>query len=153
MSLAGNIRKQICKQANVPAGTSPCSACLFILGTENEPYGGGENIVFALRDHTGRAICMRIQRSSTQGASYALKNEVDFRKSIESLGILGFQKVTGHSVEGNDLIPAPFITLEWAHGTTLRWTDTFPTNRGHRNKVIHAIARITVDLLKIQKDG
>ena len=96
---------------------------------------------------------MRIQRNSTEWASYTLKQEVEFRKSIESLGILGFQKITGYVTEGNDLIRAPFITLEWAHGTTLRWTDNFPINLSYRDKVIHEIARITIDLLKIQKHG
>jgi hypothetical protein len=152
-SLAYNVRKQICKQANMPTGTPPCSACSFILGTEKRPFGGGENIVFALEDHKGRAICMRIQRKSTEGTSYVLKNEVEFRKAIESFGILGFQKVTGHAIEGNDVLHAPFITLEWAHGTTFRWTDDFPMNLGDRNKVIHVIARITIDLLKVQKHG
>ncbi len=95
---------------------------------------------------------MRIQRKSTEGTSYVLNNEVKFRKAIESFGIIGFQKVTGYAIEGNDLIHAPFITLEWAHGITLRWKDDFPILRD-RNKVIHAIARITLDLLQIQKHG
>jgi hypothetical protein len=151
--LAYNVRKQICKQASLPTGMPPCSACFFILGTESGRLGGGENIVFALQDHKGRAICMRIQRKFTEGTSYVLNNEVNFRKAIESFGILGFQKVTGYAIEGNSLVHAPFITLEWAHGITLRWTDDFPMNLGDRNKVIHAIARITIDLLKIQKHG
>lgn len=90
---------------------------------------------------------MRIQRIATEGTSHILHNEIQFRKAIEGLGIASFQKVTGHAIHGNDLIRAPFITLEWAHGTTLYWTDDFPTNLNHRNKVIRAIARITIDLL------
>jgi hypothetical protein len=122
----------------LPTGTPPCSECSFILGTEKTPFGGGENIVFALQDHNGRAICMRIQRKFTKWTSYVLNNEVNLRKSIESFGILGFQKVIGYALEGNDLINAPFITLEWVHGIDLRWTDDFPMDLGDRNKVIHA---------------
>jgi hypothetical protein len=96
--LAYNVRKQICKQASLLTGTPPCSACSFILGTEKRQFGGGENIVFALQDHKGRAICMRIQRQFTEGTSYVLKNEVNFREAIESFGIWGFQKVIGYAI-------------------------------------------------------
>ncbi len=62
---------------------------------------------------------------------------------MESFGILGFQKVTGHALQGSDLIYAPFITLEWQHGMTLRWTDDSPLDLGNQNDIIRAIARIT----------
>jgi hypothetical protein len=151
--LAYNICKQICKQASLPAGVPPCSSCSFILGTEKAPFGGGENIVFALQDHNGREICMRIQREFTKLTSYVLNSEVNFRKAIESFGISGFQKVIGYSLEGNDLIHAPFIMLEWVHGVTLRWTDDFPIDVNDRNKIIRAVAKVTIDLLKIQQHG
>jgi hypothetical protein len=151
--LAYNICKQICKQASLPAGVPPCSSCLFILGTEQAHFGGGENIVFALQDHTGREICMRIQRELTKWTTYVLNSEVNFRKAIEGFGISGFQKVIGYSLEGNDLIQAPFIMLEWVHGLTLQWTDSFPVDVNDRNKIIHAIAKVTIDLLKVQKHG
>lgn len=96
---------------------------------------------------------MRIQRHFTEETSYILTNEVKFREAIETFGFSGFQKVIEYALEGNDLIHAPFIALEWIHGIPLRWTDGFPIDVGDRNKVIHAIARITVNLLKIQKHG
>ncbi|KAF2021331.1 hypothetical protein BU24DRAFT_416993 [Aaosphaeria arxii CBS 175.79] len=107
-----NVRKHICQQAQPPTETPPCSACSFILDTERNPYAGGQNTVFALRDHAGKEICMRIQHSPTEGSSYVLEKEVNFRKAIESAGVSGFQKVIGCATRGNDLIPAPFITLE-----------------------------------------
>ena len=148
-----NIRKQICKQAGLPTEMSPCSACFFILNTELGLLGGGENSIFALQDHKGRAICVRIRREFTELTSHILNDEVKFRKAIENFGIMGFQKMTGYAIEGNDLIPAPFLTVEWAHGVTLRWTDDFPQGLHDRNKVIRAIASITIDLLKIQERG
>jgi len=78
----------------MPTETAPSLECSFILGTEITQFGWGENIVLVLRDHKEKAICTRIQRSFTEGTSYILKYEVNFRKSIESFGILGIQKGT-----------------------------------------------------------
>lgn len=54
-------------------------------------------------------MCMRIQRKFTEGTSYVLNNEVKFRKAIECFGIVGFQKVNGCAIEGNDLKHGPPI--------------------------------------------
>ncbi|OBT67922.1 hypothetical protein VE03_02584 [Pseudogymnoascus sp. 23342-1-I1] len=43
--------------------------------------------------------------------------------------------------------------MEWADGESLHWSDTSPTSLSHRQKIIHAIADATLDLLQIQKPG
>jgi hypothetical protein len=127
--LVYNVRKQICKQASLLTGTPPCSACSFILGTEKRQFGGGENIVFALQDHKGRAICMRIQRQFTEGTSYVLKNEVNFREAIESsesgasrrsldMPLKGTTSYTLHLLRWNGRMALPF-----AGRTISPWTS------------------------------
>jgi len=114
---------------------------------------GGEAVVFALQDHQGRKIGIRIQRKSTEATSYILSKEVEYLKAIESFNIARFQKVIDYEIHGNPLICAPFISVEWADGEPLRWTDTCPADLSHRRKIIHAIAEATLDLLQIQRPG
>lgn len=96
---------------------------------------------------------MRIQRNVTEWSSYLLNNEANTRKAIESKGITAFQRLIDFAPEGNFLINSPFMMLEWVHGCKLRWTDDFPVNLEERNQIIHAIARVTMDLLKVQRKG
>jgi hypothetical protein len=140
-------------QAGSLAESPPCSTCSFIQGTDKSPFFGGENVVFALQNHNGEAICMRIRRDVTEWSSYLLNNEVNIRKAIESKGITAFQRLIDFAPEGNALIDSPFMMLEWVHGCKLRWTDDFPVDLKERNQIIHAIARVTMDLLKVQRKG
>jgi hypothetical protein len=117
----------VCKQAGSTTGTPPCSACSFVLGKLPKRRSLLAVRITSLRYKiTTEGDIYAYQRKFTPGTSYVLNNEVNFRKAIERFGILGFQKVTGYAIEGNDLIDAPFITLEWAHGITLSLDRQFP---------------------------
>lgn len=94
-----------------------------------------------------------VQRKSTESTSCILSKEVEYLKAIESFDIPRFQKVIDYEMHGNPLICAPFISVEWADGEPLRWTDTSPADLSHRQKIIHAIAEATLDLLQIQRPG
>lgn len=72
---------------------------------------GGEAVVFALQDHQGRKIGIRIQRESTESTSYILGKQVEYLKAIESLNIARFQKLIDFGIHGNQLIRAPFMAM------------------------------------------
>ena len=74
----------VVKEASSLLGTS----CHFILGTDKEPFHGGECFVFALEDEAGMKIALRIPRSdwvSTQ----LIEAEVDLRKATQQKNITG----------------------------------------------------------------
>lgn len=147
------ILRQVCNQAGLTTGSRPCSECVFVLGTREKPFKGGECNVFALQDHQKRLVCIRIYRELGPSSSYVLQNEINFRSMIKGHNIDLFQTLFTNEIYGNDLIPTPFVSLEWVNGTSLQWSDSFPATRFEREKVIRATAEASMDLLYIQKPG
>ena len=134
-------------------------ACHFILGTENVPFGGGECVVYALESESGynnnnnKRLCLRVPRTPIADASQMVLAEVLFRRSMEREGVPFCQGLLGHDVSSNNPIGRPFIALVWADGVQLEWTDTRPSDQGHRDKIIAAIAEYNVKLLGIRQSG
>lgn len=147
------IRRQICQQASIDPPEEACQSCVFLHGTEQKPYSGAQCNVFALRDHIGRIIAMRIYRSNHSTSTHLLQNEVKRRREIERLGLKSFQQVISFSETGNQLIQNPFICLSWAEGEPLTWSDRVPETRSKRNDLIKKLANICLDLLSIQEQG
>ncbi|KAH0337199.1 hypothetical protein KCU81_g8173, partial [Aureobasidium melanogenum] len=147
------IRKQICQQASFDPPEDACSSCDFIHGTEEKPYSGGQCNVYALKDHLGRCVAMRIFRQQDTSSVFILVNELKYRREIKRCGIKFFQDVISHCENGNQLIHNPFICLSWVEGEPLTWSDSVPKARSVRNDLIKEIANICLDLLSIQEEG
>jgi hypothetical protein len=145
------IQTQICHQALSKPLDSPCSSCKFILGTEQTPYHGGQCNVYALTDHSGRHIAMRIFHEADESSAYILSSEMKYRREIERLGLAHFGKVISISETGTQLINKPFVCLNWVHGNSLVWNDFIPKERLERDKIIKTIANISLDLLDVQE--
>lgn len=146
------VRGEICRQAS-SCKEPPCSVCSFILGTEKEPLGGGECVIYALQDHSGRAVGMRIYRDHGESSTYLLQNEIKNRKKIGMHQINRFQKLLGFGPTQDSVVRVPFVLLEWAHGRPLVWTDALPSNLFDRERIIFAVANTTMDLLRVQESG
>lgn len=129
------------------------SPCHFILGTEHKPFGGGENLVFAVDNTRHLRIGIRVPRIRTPYTAQMVEKEVRFRKAIQRENIGRFQQLIGYSSSCNNLVQAPFIALSWTDGVRLQWTDQSPADEGDRNKVISSIAQATIDLLSVRNIG
>lgn len=81
-----------------------------------------------------------------------VKKEVELRLAIEKVGILGITKLNTFSATFDNPARFPFIVSEWAEGTQLRWTESYPAVP-QRDKVLRSVARIVLDLLQIQNKG
>jgi hypothetical protein len=149
----GAIQKQVCQQASSDAPEDACSSCVFIKETEHKPYSGGQCNVFALKDHTGRCVAMRVFRQQSPSSVFILVNELRYRREIERCEIEFFEEVISFSETGNQLIHNPFICLTWAEGEPLIWSDRVPKARSERNDLIKKIANVCLDLLSIQEQG
>ena len=58
------------------------SACQFILGIQEHPFGGGECVILLIEDLDQKKICLRVQRTSLKYASDSIQREVKYRQGI-----------------------------------------------------------------------
>ena len=112
------VRGEICRQESSSCKEPLCSVYSFILGTEKEPLGGGECVIYALQDHSGRAVGIHIPRP-WESSTYLLQNEIKIRKAIRIHQINRFQKLLGFGPTQESIVRVPFVLLEWAHGRPL----------------------------------
>lgn len=147
------ILRQTCQQTTDPPSTGPCHKCSFILGTKTKPFRGGEAFVFALQDHHGQQVGFRVPRYNDSSTSCLLNREAEYLRAIERLRIPLFQKILACEPQGNNVMPTPFICVEWAVGTPLIWNDSFPPDFSSRDRIISSLANAALDLLKLNKDG
>lgn len=145
------IRNQVCRQADDQTYDAACPSCIFVQGTEQEPYHGGQCNVFALQDHRARWVALRIFREEGPSSEFLVYTEVKLRRQVEQHGIKSFQTIISYSTTGNQLIRNPFICLTWAFGKPLVWNETVPETRAERDRLIHAIANVSLDLLRVQE--
>jgi len=149
-----NLRTLVCRQAQSPSPAStPCYRCSLMFDTSEQPFRGGQCDVYAVTDHTGQSICFRIYRDPGPSSIYLLKKEIEYRKEIEKNKIRNFQKVMNYSTDLDNLIGSPYLSLSWAFGQPLKWSDTSPATCADRERVIAAVAQSTMDLLNIQRTG
>lgn len=129
--------------------------CQFIMGSRDRPFGGSECVIVALEDEAGSKWAVRFPlqfRAFPAHVVQTVKKEVELRQAIEKAGIQGIMKLKAFSATFDNPARFPFVVSEWAEGTQLRWTDSYPA-LPQRNKVIRSVARIVLDLLQIQNKG
>lgn len=145
------IRTQVCRQAADRSYDAACPSCVFVQGTEENPYHGGQCNVYALQDHKARWVALRIFHDAGPSSAFLVSNEVKLRRQIEQHGINSFQTIISYAETGNHFIRNPFICLGWTFGKPLVWNETVPGTRAERDKVIQAIANVSLDLLRVQE--
>ncbi|KFZ04010.1 hypothetical protein V502_10481 [Pseudogymnoascus sp. VKM F-4520 (FW-2644)] len=126
--------------------------CQFIMDTRERPFGGSECVIVVLEDEEGSKWAVRFPlqfRAFRDHVVLTVKREAELRLAIEKVGILGITKLNTFSATFDNPARFPFIVSEWAEGTQLRWTESYPAVP-QRDKVIRSVARIVLDLLQIQ---
>jgi len=123
---------------------------VFILDTETTPFLGGEYAVFAVEvEQANLRLCVRLPRMiAGPHASQLLSREISLRQRIESANIRPFQKLIAFDTSLGNVLQSPYMILEWANGTPLRWSDSSPQG-DHRKRVLRDVANASLDLLKI----
>jgi hypothetical protein len=129
--------------------------CQFIMDTRERPFGGSECVIVVLEDEkkTKWAVPFPLQfRAFPEHVMLTVKNKAELRLAIEKAGISGITKLKAFSATFDSPARFPFIVSEWAEGTQLPWTETYPA-QPQREKVLQSVARIVLDLLQIQNKG
>lgn len=122
--------------------------CDFILGTQNNPYMGGECAIFVFKTQGEDEVCIRLEHTPCTHTSDKVKIEAQHLSSITSAGISRLPKLLGYSSDPS----SPFIALRWENGTSLQWTDSNPPLRARRD-ILLGLAQTILDLLQVQEHG
>lgn len=132
-------------------GSSP----IFILGTDKEPFRGGEYIIYAMEvGEEHRRICIRIPKVATgPHTSLLLDREVDLRRRIELAKIHHFQPLITSDSSVNNPLQSPYMMLGWADGRPLSWSDSSPSQKELRRNVLRSVANASLDMLRVQDTG
>jgi len=129
------VRAQVCVGTSSLPADAPCPECVFMLNTFDQPLRGGQCDVYALKNHSGKAVCVRVYRDPGQASMYLVENEIRYRKAIEEHEIRHFQSMLSYCSHKNTWIGAPYVSLTWAFGEPLRWTQTHPAVTSDREKI------------------
>ncbi|KAM5446987.1 hypothetical protein MaudCBS49596_006167 [Microsporum audouinii] len=122
------------------------------MDTQKRPFGGSECVIVVLEDTEGSKWAVRFLlqfQRFPRHIELVVEREVALRLAIEKNAITGIPKLKTFSATFNNLARFPYIAVEWAEGTQLQWTETWP-NVPQRDKVIQSVAHTVISLLKIQ---
>ncbi|KAI1127471.1 hypothetical protein F5Y10DRAFT_194208 [Nemania abortiva] len=119
--------------------------CNFLFETGNQPFSGGECIIFALEANNGQKIGVRVEKNYTYAK---VELEIQLLEAIKKARIAHLPSLIGYDLSS---IP-PMIATAWAEGQTLQWSDSAPP-RHVRNNILKTVVEVTLDLLQIQESG
>jgi len=122
--------------------------CEFVLGTDINPYMGGECAIFVFKVNGKGMISIRLEHTPSAYTSDKVTMEAQHLTSIAGAGISRLPKLLGYSSAPS----STFIALKWAEGTTLQWTDSSPPYPAREN-ILQEVAQTILDLLQIRVDG
>jgi hypothetical protein len=122
--------------------------CNFVLGTEHHPFSGGECRIFVVENQRQEKIAVRIEHRVTELTHVKVEREVQLLEDIKRERISHLPVLLGCCF---DEMP-PLIATSWADGKELKWTDFEPATETRRT-IIQTIAKITLDLLRINDTG
>jgi hypothetical protein len=124
----------------------------FAFGTDTKPYSGKQCLVYVVTFSDNTTWAMRIPVHSVHAGADTISNSVEHEVTIlQTLQLRGFvwsPSLIGYDSTFDNQIQFPYIISSWVPGTQLRWNDNSPALREDRNKIIHQIAHMTIDLAK-----
>ncbi|KFY74438.1 hypothetical protein V499_05554 [Pseudogymnoascus sp. VKM F-103] len=103
--------------------------CQFIIDTRKRPFGASECVIVVLEDEKGLKWAVRFPlqfRAFPEHVMVTVRREAELRLAIEKAGIQGIMRMMAFSATFDNPVRFPFIVFEWAEGTQLRWTESFP---------------------------
>ncbi|KAJ3498919.1 hypothetical protein NLG97_g736 [Lecanicillium saksenae] len=119
--------------------------CKFILNTDENPFRGGQCVVYGLETSNGCRFAVRVEQNISEAIQAKLDWEVRMLKSIKDLKIPHLPCFVGYESAPSP----PLVATSWADGCELEWSDSVPLP-DVRMHVISSIAEVTLDMLKIQ---
>ncbi|KAI0190542.1 hypothetical protein F4808DRAFT_444585 [Astrocystis sublimbata] len=138
---------QFADRALVFANNLSGHACHFLFDTRHRPYSGGECIVFVL-DANGQRIGVRMEQTFSQATRVKVEREVQLLEAIRREQIDHLPSLIGYDLDSTP----PMIATGWADGHKLEWTEFTPA-QPFRNNILKTVAKVTLDLLRIQESG
>lgn len=90
---------------------------------------------------------------SPESIANYVETEVSILKRLETSGFSWSPRLLGYNFRFDNSIGFPYIVLRWIEGTPLRWSDTIPPHRESRNKVLHQMADIILELAHCTKEA
>lgn len=129
--------------------------CQFVMNTRERPFGGSERVIVVLEDTQSSKWAVRFPLQFHQFPKHVeltILRVAELLLTIEKNKIASIPRLNTFSATFDNLARLPYMVVEWAEGTQLRWTESCPA-LPQRNKVIRSVARIVLNLLKIQNKG
>jgi hypothetical protein len=127
----------------------------YIHDTADKPFQGGEYAIFALADEAQRRqIAVRVPKAQPGPlTSMRMEKEIDVRRRIDAARVRRFQPLLACDPTAENDLHHSFMILGWAQGHPLQWSESAPEHEVDRQKVLQAIADISLDLLQVHEQG
>lgn len=122
----------------------------FCLGTAERPLSGKQAHIFVLSFHDTTQWAIRVPVHGKHLDSAVLTSLIDTKvDTLQTMQLAGFSwapKLITFDSGFNNAMRFPCLVLTWISGSPLQWSETIPTKRKHRDKIVSQIMNMTIDL-------
>ncbi len=119
-------------------------------GTATNPLSGKQCVIYALGFPNGDSWAVRIPSHTGHLPAAAIANYVEAEarilKDLEASGFSFSPRLLGYSSAFDNPIGFPYLVLTWIEGRPLEWTSAVPAQRNIRDKILHQMADISLEL-------
>ncbi|CAJ2502268.1 Uu.00g096620.m01.CDS01 [Anthostomella pinea] len=130
----------------------------FCFGTDEKPIDVGQCQIYAVKFPNGETWAIRIpvHAGSTltpNGLSSIVEDEIVTLTRMSDSGIRWSPRLIGgdHGIDNG--LGHPYLALSWIPGTVLEWSSTQPAKPEQRQKVLHQLVDIQLELAQCTKES
>jgi hypothetical protein len=128
----------------------------FCLGTADRPLSGKQCVIYVVRFPDAATWAVRVPAHASHLPPDSITNfvemEVSILKRLQTSGFSRSPRLLGYSSGFENPIGFPYLVLSWFEGIQLEWSDTIPPQREGRNKIIHQMVDIILELADCTKE-
>ena len=129
----------------------------FCFGTEQRPFSGKQCWIYVLNLEDGSTWAIRVPIHTShlpyESITGIIEEEIQILKSLSESCFSMSPKLISFDSGFENAINYPYIILDWIHGQPLNWTVTRPSSRLQRDRLIHQIMDVTLDLATCTLQG
>jgi hypothetical protein len=122
----------------------------FCLGTADHPLSGKQCLIYAVQFPDGATWAVRVPVHASHLPRECITDfvemEVSILKRLETSGFSWSPRLLGYHSGFDNPIGFPYFVLSWIEGTPLEWSDTIPSHRESRNKILRQMVDIILEL-------
>lgn len=129
----------------------------FCFNTAEHPLSGKQCLIYAVKFPDDATWAVRIPAHTSHLPQEAitdyLKTEISILKNLETRGFSWSPRLLGYDCGFNNPLEFPYLVLSWIEGKPLEWSDTVPSQRENRNKILHQLANIILEMAESTKES